>query len=176
MSSYSVFHFFIVSSFFKAMWLQFAIVPIVAFVIYDRIYANGHGLELLQAYMQLYGWPIVFSLILLYNIHPYVKDFMAKLSLKHAMRKERTDVLDAEVNRIRSEQQEEHMRRVREAKLNEQKERKVKGTSKSEEEKKASAEALKNLIQKHKRDNPSKFGLDNSRSRGGVQPSRRRGG
>jgi len=68
------------------------------------------------------------------------------------------------------------MRRVREVKLNEQKERKVKGISKSEEEKKASVEALKNFIQKYKRDNPSKFGLDNSRSRGGVQPSRRRGG
>ena len=158
------------------MWLPTAVTLVVAFVVYDRFYGNGDGFEQLQSYIQLYGWPIVFSLILLYNIYPYVKDLMAQLSLKHAMRKERTDVLDAEVNRIRSKQQDEHMKKVREAKLNEQKDRKVKGTSKTEEEKKASAEALKILIEKHKRENSSKFGLDSSRGKGGVQPSRRRGG
>ena len=160
------------------MWLQVALLPLIAFVVYDRVYCGGHGFEQVQTCIQQYGWPVVFSLILLYNIYPYVKEFMAKLSLKHAMRKERTEMLDAELNRIRSKQQEEHMIRVREAKLNETKEKKVKGTSKSEEEeKKASAEALKILIEKHKRDNPSKFGLDSSgRGRGGGLQERRRGG
>ena len=158
------------------MWPQTVIVAVLAIVVYDRFYGGGRGFEQLQAFVQGFGWPIVFSLILLYNIYPYVKDFMAKLSLKHAMRKQRTDVLDVELNNIRNKQQEEHIKRVREAKLNEQKERKVKGTAKSEEEKKASADALKVLIAKHKRNNPSKFGLDSSRPRGGVSQERRKGG
>ena len=82
------------------MWQQTVIVAVLAIVVYDRFYGGGRGFEQLQAFVQGFGWPIVFSLILLYNIYPYVKDFMAKLSLKHAMRKQRTDVLDVELNNI----------------------------------------------------------------------------
>ena len=128
-----------------------------------------------QQLLRRYGWPVVFSLIILYNVWPYISSFLTSMSRAHAMRAERRIPLDSEREKVREKQQEAYRRMSQEAKLEEQQRRKVKGTEKTPEEKEAAAEALKALINKHKRDNPSKFGGENPRSRGGVSQSRRRG-
>ena len=138
----------------------------------DKFSVNDYVYGLIreiQGFLEKFGWPILFGFIILYNIYPFVDRYISNLSLQVANRPERRAILDDELRRVRAKQQEEQRRISLEQKFVKLDKNKV---EKTKEEKDAAEEALKLLITKHKKDNPSNLGVDSC----GLRQRGKRGG
>ena len=70
--------------------------------------------ELIKTFFKRFGWTLVFTLIILYNLWPFVNSYISKLSFDHSQRPERRKVLDEAVLKVRERQQEDYRQLLRE--------------------------------------------------------------
>jgi hypothetical protein len=107
--------------------------------------------------LEKYGWPILFSILALLYIKPYVNSLTQKLSLNHCNRPERKSALDKEVMKIRVNQQEEYIKKSREMKLVNESTKKSQPKNNNKDKDEKSPKDLADKIAQYKKENSWKY-------------------